>query len=95
MRPGLVLLPLLAACAPPPDAPDLSLSVAANRPWPRLRPLDDLLAAPESRIADGQEAADAARAARLRARAEALAAPALSAQDRARIEAAGTRETGG
>ena len=88
MRVWLSLLVLLGACTPPADAPDLSAREASARPWPRLLPLDGLLAAPEPRIRPEQEAADAARAERLRARADALSAPALSAEDRARIEAA-------
>ena len=86
MRPCLLLPLFLAACSPPADAPDLSARDAAGRPWPRLLPLDTLLTAPDPRIGPEQEEADAARAARLRARAEALSAPAISPKDLDRIE---------
>ena len=92
MRRALLILPLVAACAPPPDAPDLSERAAAAAPWPRLLPLERLLAAPPSRITPEGDAAVEARAERLRRRAAALAVPVLSPADRARIADA-QRET--
>ena len=82
------LLGLLAACAPPADAPDLSRRAAAAGPYPRLLPLEQLLAAPPARITPEGDAAAEARAAALRARAAALSGPVLSGDDRARIDAA-------
>ena len=94
MRAAPLLLAVLAACSPPADAPDLSAREAAGRPWPRLLPLGGLLAAPSSRISAEQEAADAARAERLKARADALSGSALTPEDRARIERARQDEPG-
>ena len=84
-RPILPAL-LLSACTLPAGAPDLSERDAARQPWPRLLPLEALLDAPQPRLPAEQVSADTARADRLRNRAANLSAPAISPEDRARIE---------
>ena len=86
---------LLAACAPPEGAPDLEAGTAAAVPYPRLLPLDAVLASAPPRIDEESLAADRERSARLRDRAAALGGPLIAVADRQRIASARTVESSG
>ena len=85
------ILPLVAllACGPPEEAPDLSASLPADTPYPRLLPLDEVLASPPARIGPDGALGDRGRAERLRARAAALGGTVIAEADRDRLRDAG------
>jgi hypothetical protein len=92
-----IALPLaaLAACSPPPDLPMAVSPAARAAPYPRIVPLEPLLArAAQGRLADpatGAAVTDtlARRAEALQRRADALSrAPVLSPADRTRLQTA-------
>ena len=82
MRP-LLLLPLLAACAAPPD---LGLPPAGDGTPPPLVPLGPILAAADAPSAPDPGPALAAEGAGLEARAEALRGPVIAGADRERLQ---------
>ena len=85
------ILPLvvLLACGPPEEAPDLSASLPADAPYPRLLPLDEVLASVPARIGPDGALGDRERAERLRARAAALGGAVIGEADRDRLREAG------
>lgn len=90
-RPALVIatlmaLPVLTACSTLPDIPPLPDS---GRAAPALLPMDEMLASVAApRATDATSDALAARAARLRARANLMRGPVLDPDTRARLAAA-------
>lgn len=98
MRPALpclLVLALLAACARFPELEGAAARGVASAPYPRLVPLDALLAEAAA-PGRGEEASRGlqARAAALRARAAALRArPVLDRATRARLQAAVARHS--
>ena len=89
MRPALLILPLLCACALPDiDVPEAD--AIARSEYPRLVPFDEVLGEipQQGRITPALTASLQERAARLRARAGAMRASALTEDERRRIRAA-------
>ncbi|MBV2358572.1 hypothetical protein KUH32_02200 [Thalassococcus sp. CAU 1522] len=72
MRRLLVCLAVLSACAQFPELEDGGAPGVDDAPYPRLLPLETLLAEPPRRATEAGTAAVQGDAARLRARAEAL-----------------------
>ncbi len=93
MRRGLFTIALLLATTGCTDFPDLDAVVserARTADYPRITPLDQLLAAPRAQQGAGAGLGNLpARLSRLRARAHAMQArPVIDAQTRARLMAA-------
>lgn len=75
----------VAACADFPEVDAALASGTASRDYPALLPFEELLAAPEARVTETDEAALLARAAGLRNRADGLRGPVIDQATRDRM----------
>ena len=81
----LALFVLLSACAPFPEVDRIESPAARSAPFPPLLPVAAFDVAPDARLTATTGPALDDRVAALRARAESLRGPVLSATDRARL----------